>query len=109
MLEFAPALEAYDHISKLSELDQQPKIISAVQPKVPYEFRLARKSATVNVELTVTRDGSTRDLVVMPGSDHSLSAACLAAAAQWKFHPGSIHGRAANVRLIVPFAIEPTE
>ncbi len=109
VLEFAPALEVYDHISKLSELDQPPKVLAAVQPKVPYEFRLARKSAKVNVELTVTRDGSTKDLVILPGSDHSLSAACLTAAAQWKFHPGSIHGRAANVRMIVPFSIEPTD
>lgn len=109
VLEFAPPLEVYDHLSKLSELDQPPKVIATVQPKVPYEFRLARKSAKVNVELTVTRDGSTKDLVVLPGSDHSLSAACLTAAAQWKFHPGSIHGRAANVRMIVPFSIEPTD
>ena len=108
-LEFSPALEPYDHLSKLSELDQPPKVLSTVQPKVPYEFRQARKSARVNVELTVTRDGSTKDLVVLPGSDHSLASACLAAAAQWKFRPGSLHGRAANVRLIVPFSIEATE
>ncbi len=68
----------------------------------------ARKSAQVRIELTVTRDGSTRDFVVLPGSDHVLAAACLAAAAQWKFRPGFIHGRAANVRVIVPFSIEPT-
>ncbi|RFC50808.1 MAG: TonB protein C-terminal/PEGA domain-containing protein/PEGA domain-containing protein [Verrucomicrobia bacterium] len=109
VLEFAPPLEVYDHLSKLSDLDQPPKVIATVQPKVPYEFRLARKSAKINVELTVTRDGSTKDLVVLPGSDHSLAAACLTAAAQWKFRPGSVHGRAANVRLIVPFSIEPTD
>jgi TonB family protein len=105
-LEFNPQLEVYDHLSKLSELDQQPKILSTVQPKVPYEFRQARKSASVRIELTVTRDGTTRDLVVLPGSDHLLADACLEAAAQWKFRPGSIHGRAANVRVIVPFSIE---
>jgi len=109
VLQFNPVLETYDHLSKLSELDQQPKVISTVQPKLPYEFKLSRKSAKVNVELTVTRDGSTKDLEVLPGSDHNLSLACLAAAAQWKFRPGSIHGRAANVRLIVPFNIEATE
>ena len=109
VLEFAPPLELYDHLSKLSELDQPPKVLSTVQPKIPYEFRLARKSAKVNIELTVTRDGSTKDLVVLPGSERTLTEACLAAAAQWKFHPGSLHGRPANVRVIVPFSIEPTE
>jgi len=106
-LELNPTLEVYDHLSKLSELDQPPKVLSTVQPKIPYEFKLARKSAQVKIELTVTRDGSTRDLVVLPGSDHALSAACMEAAAQWKFRPGSMHGRAANVRVIVPFSIEP--
>lgn len=109
VLEFNSQLELYEQLSKLSDLDQQPKVISTVQPKIPYEFRLARKSAQVNIELTVTRDGSTKDLVVLSGSERTLAPACLAAAAQWKFKPGSKRGRPANVRVIVPFSIEPTE
>ncbi len=108
-LELGSTLELYDHLSKLSELDQQPQVISTVEPKIPYEFRLARRSADVRVELTVTRDGSTKDLVVLPGSDRVIAPACLAAAAQWKFRPGSLHGKPANVRVIVPFNISPTE
>ena len=108
-LELGSTLELYDHLSKLSELDQQPQVISTVQPKIPYEFRLARRSADVRVELTVTRDGSTKDLIVLPGSERALAPACLAAAAQWKFRPGSLHGKPANVRVIVPFSISPTE
>ena len=108
-LEFNSQLELYDQLSKLSDLDQQPKVLTTVQPKIPYEFRLARKSASVNIELTVTRDGSTKDLVVVPGSERTLAPACLAAAAQWKFKPGSKNGKPANVRVVVPFAIEPTE
>jgi TonB family protein len=73
---------------------------------VPYDYQLAHKSGQVNIELTVTRDGSTKDLVVLPGSDRALGPACLAAAAQWKFKAGSKHGRPANVRVIVPFSID---
>ena len=109
VLELFSPLELFDHLSRLSELDQQPKVLSTVQPKVPYEFRQASKSGQVNIELTVTRDGSTKDLVIMPGSDRTLAPACLAAAAQWKFKPGSIHGKPANVRVIVPFSFEPTQ
>jgi TonB family protein len=109
VLELFSPLELFDHLSRLSELDQQPKVLSTVQPKVPYEFRQASKSGQVNIELTVTRDGSTKDLVILPGSDRTLGPACLAAAAQWKFRPGSIHGKPANVRVIVPFSIEPTQ
>ncbi|MEO6874865.1 MAG: PEGA domain-containing protein [Opitutaceae bacterium] len=108
-LDLSPTLELYDHLSKLSDLDQPPKVLTTVQPKIPYEFRLARKSAQVNIELTVTRDGTPKDLVVLPGSDRTLSAACLTAAAQWKFRPGSLHGKPANVRMIVPFAVEAGE
>ncbi len=105
-VELAAKLEKFDHISLSSELDQQPKIISTVQPKIPYEYRQANKSGQVNIELTVTRDGSTKDLVVMPGSDRALASACLKAAAQWKFKPGTKHGQPANVRVIVPFSVE---
>jgi TonB family protein len=108
-LELAANLEPYDHLSKLSELDQQPRVISTVQPKIPYEFRIARRSAEVRIELTVTRDGTTKDLTVLPGSERTLASACLAAAAQWKFHPGSIKGKLANVRVIVPFSISAAE
>jgi TonB family protein len=106
ILEFSSELELTDQLSKLNELDQAPRVISTVQPKVPYDYQLAHKSGQVNIELTVTRDGSTKDLVVLPGSDRALGPACLAAAAQWKFKAGSKHGRPANVRVIVPFSID---
>ena len=108
-LDLSSQLELNDHLSKLSDLDQSPRVVATVQPKVPYEYRQARKSGQVNIELTVTRDGSTKDLVVLEKSDRALAQACLTAAAQWKFKPGSIRGRPANVRVIVPFSVEPTE
>jgi TonB family protein len=108
-LELSSQLELNDHLSKLSDLDQPPRVISTVQPRVPYEYRQARKTGQVNIELTVTRDGSTKDLVVLENSDRALAPACLAAAAQWKFKPGSIRGRFVNVRVIVPFSVEPTQ
>lgn len=108
-LEISPALELIDHISKLGELDQPPKVLTAVQPQIPYEFRRSRRSAEVRIELTITRDGSTKDLLALPGSERALIPACLTAAAQWKFRPGSKNGRNANVRMIIPFNIEASE
>jgi TonB family protein len=106
VVELVAQLDKWDHISLASELDQQPKVIATAQPKIPYEYRQGNKSGQVNIELTVTRDGSTKDLVVLPGSDRALAPACLKAASQWKFKPGSIHGRPVNVRVIVPFSIQ---
>ena len=106
ILEYGSELELTDHLSKLNELDQAPRVISTVQPKVPYDYQLAHKSGQVNIELTVSRDGSTKDLVILPGSDRALGPACLEAAAQWKFKAGSKHGRPANVRVILPFSVD---
>jgi TonB family protein len=106
ILEFNSELELTDQLSKLSDLDQAPRVLATAQPKVPYDYRLAHKSGQVNIELTVTRDGSTKDLVILPGSDRALGPACLEAASRWKFKAGSKHGRPANVRVIVPFSVD---
>jgi TonB family protein len=99
----APLLSV-DRLATLQELDKKPEVIDRVQPDMPASLTLPQ-GGRVEIELTVTRAGTTKDLKIVRSTNPELGQLCLAAAAKWKFKPGMINNKAMNVRVVVPFVI----
>jgi TonB family protein len=96
-------LRAQDRIVTPRELDTQPQAIKRVQPNLDREMTDQGGSATIS--LTVDRDGTTKDLKVETASDPEFGRRCLAAAAQWRFKPGTINGEPVRTRVMLPFKL----
>lgn len=63
------------------------------------EARAAGTEGTVVLDLTVDERGHARDVIVVQGLDHGLSAAALAAARACQFSPGEKEGKPVAVRI----------
>lgn len=94
-------LLSVDRLANLAELDVKPQPIKTVQPEVP--SGLTVPPGRVEIELTVTKTGTTKDLKIIRGAGTEFAKFCLDAAAKWTFKPGMINGRPMNVRVVVPF------
>ncbi|HWZ96108.1 MAG TPA: TonB family protein [Opitutaceae bacterium] len=99
-------LLSVNRLAKLSDLDAQPQAIEEPQPQL--NSRIS-DSGVVEISVTVDRSGNTRDLEVVKNTTNNQKIAqlCLDAVAQWKFKPGLIDDKPVNVRVTVPFTINP--
>jgi TonB family protein len=86
-----------------------PTSHSVIPPRpaqpAPVEYPAgAQGDAVVQIELTVTKEGAVRDLLIVDG-DEPFASASLAAAAGWRFEPATRDGRpvAARIRMAVRF------
>ena len=57
------------------------------------------------ISLVVDRDGTPKDLKVESSTDVEFGRRCLAAAAQWRFRPGTIKGVPVKTRVSLPFKL----
>lgn len=97
------SLRAEDRIVSPRELDEQPVAVKMVKPEVGYE--ITRNGATATISLVVDRDGTPKDIRVESSTDSEFGRRCVAAAAQWRFRPGTIKGVPVRTRVSIPFSI----
>jgi TonB family protein len=97
------SLRAEDRIVSLRELDERPVAIKTVQPEVGYDT--GRNGGSAMISLVVDRDGTPKDLKVESATDVEFGRRCLAAAAQWRFRPGTIKGVPVRTRVSLPFKL----
>ena len=69
-----------------------PVIVQRVDPVYP-EYRGTYRQGILVLECVVTDAGDVRDLRVVKGLGNSFEQAILYAVKQWKFKPGSLHGK----------------
>lgn len=102
----APML-SFERLANLAELDNKPEVVQSTysQPDLPADA--AAKGGRVEIELTVTRTGTTKDPKILQSTNPALDKACLAAAAKLRFKPGTINGKPMNVRVRIPYVFAP--
>ncbi|MEO6002939.1 MAG: PEGA domain-containing protein [Opitutus sp.] len=93
-----------DRFYTLEEVDRKPDAISARQPELPYYLTL--ENGRVELELTVGRDGATKNVTVVQASNPELGKFCAAAVSKWQYRPGTKSGSSVNVKLKVPFVFK---
>jgi TonB family protein len=93
-----------DRYYSVNELDHKPEAGNNKQPELPYYLTL--ENGKVDLELVVTRDGSTRDIRVINTTNKDLNKFCLAALSKWQFKPGTKNGAPVNTRMTVPFVFK---
>jgi TonB family protein len=94
-----------DRVMKLSELDERPQAIAMAEPDLTDAMRA--EGGFANISFVVGRDGVPADLKVVQASNPALGRVCLAAAAKWRFKPGSIKGKPVRSSVTIPFKIAP--
>jgi TonB family protein len=99
-------LLSIDRLAELKDLDSQPQPVEQPQPQISARIT---DSGVVEIDFTVDRSGNVKDLAVVRNTTNNAEVArlCLAAVSQWKYKPGVIDDKPVNVRLQVPFAINP--
>lgn len=100
-------LLSFDRLASMHELDKKPEVLSQSQVQPDVSNDAMEKGGRVEIELTVTRTGTTADLRVVRSTNPDLDKACLAAASKLRFKPGLINGKPMNVRVVVPYVFTP--
>jgi protein TonB len=96
-------MKAADRIFRPNELDERPVPIKMVDPILGYD--LQKNGGEAMISLIVDRDGTPKELKVESTTDAEFGRRCLAAAAQWRFKPGTINGSPVRTRVSVPFKL----
>ena len=94
-----------DRVMRYSELDDRPVQITVVEPELTND-QLA-EGGSVLISMTVGKDGIPSDIRIEQQSNPALGRACLAAAAKWRFKPGTIKGKPVRARVSIPFKFQP--
>ena len=80
-----------------------PRPVAIVAPKFPYDLRRTGEEAVVQVHCFIDEKGAVVAAEALPnGSDRLRADAPLGAASAWKFAPGTKHGIATPMQIIVP-------
>jgi TonB family protein len=103
VLELNGIMKAADRIFRPNELDERPVPIKMVDPILGYD--LQKNGGEAMISLIVDRDGTPKELKVESTTDAEFGRRCLAAAAQWRFKPGTINGSPVRTRVSVPFKL----
>ena len=85
------------------QLDSKPQPTNRVSPKLA---RSERPKGVVQVLLVVGPDGSVSKAEIADSPDPRANAACLEAARQWRFQPGTRSGKPVSFKLKLPFRFE---
>lgn len=95
----------------VQKVDVRPLAIFEAAPRYPFELRRAGISGEVRVLVTVGRDGSVREAMVVRATDIRFGQSALTAVSRWRFQPALVSGLPVDCRLLVPvaFNLRPTE
>lgn len=88
-----------------SQLDNKPEPINRASPKLNADQRQKAKGV-VKLLIIVGPDGSVSKADVTETPDPSINAACVEAARQWRFKPGTRGGKPVSFKLKLPFRFE---
>lgn len=87
------------------QLDNKPEPINRASPKLSAAQRQKAKGV-VNLLIVVGPDGSVSKADVTETPDPSINSACIEAARQWRFKPGTRSGKPVSFKLKLPFRFE---
>lgn len=95
----APAVNAVRVFSSTTPDLVQPVPLKVTNAQYPAEAARARISGDVELEITVGTDGRVRDVMIKKSLEtvYGLDEKAIAAAAEWTFQPGTLHGQAVPV------------
>ena len=97
--------EEMNEIFSSSELDQNARRLSVVQPRLTSTLR-RQTPATVVVIFIVDENGRVQDPKVQRTTNPSFDRSALTAIKQWKFEPAKVQGRSVSSRLRQSFFFE---
>ncbi|MEO7599873.1 MAG: energy transducer TonB, partial [Opitutus sp.] len=100
-LELTARFNAEDQVFAATEVDRKPESIGLKQPELPYYLTL--ENGRAEIELTVAKDGTAKNVRVVQTSNPEIGKFCQAAVARWQFRPGVKGGVPVNVKLRLPF------
>jgi TonB family protein len=92
-----------------SQVATQPEVIFQARPQYPFEMRRAGIHGEVLVAFVVDIGGVPREVIAVNSSDKAFAPAAVAAVQKWRFKPGTVNGRAVNVRMVVPIIFTLSE
>ena len=93
-----------DRVFSAQEVDRKPEMIGARQPELPYYLTL--ESGRVELQVTVMRDGTVKNVTVLEATNPELGKYTAASVAKWTFKPGSKAGAPVNASLRLPFVFK---
>jgi TonB family protein len=94
-------------VMKLTELDPDGRPVQIVIEEPALSSAQQAEGGFVMISLTVGKDGVPTDLKIEQQSNPGLGRVCLAAAAKWRFKPGTIQGKPVRSRVSIPFKFQP--
>jgi TonB family protein len=83
--------------------EQEPKVISKIEPEYPNMARLANMEGKVIAYLWIDKKGKVRDVKIMKSDSEIFNQAVIDAAKQWVFAPAMMNNGPVAVWLSVPF------
>lgn len=87
------------------QLDSAPQPTSRVSPRFTADVR-KRLKGKVDVLIVVGKDGAVQKAEILESPDPAANTACLEAARQWRFQPGSRDGKPVQFKLKLPFRFD---
>lgn len=96
-------LLALDRLYGSNDLDVRPEPIKPQMPELPEG--LLQQSARIEIQLTVTSNGTPKDIKLVKSDNAAVAALYLEALAKWKFKPGQKAGKPVNSRVLIPFVV----
>ena len=70
----------------------QANLVTKVQPRYPAEAKASRLQGTVELEITITKDGVPSELRVVSSPGDELSESAVEAVRQWRYRPTLLNG-----------------
>jgi TonB family protein len=75
----------------------QANLVTKVQPQYPPDAKVARIQGTVELEVTITKDGVPSELRVVSSPGDDLSESAIEAVRQWRYRPTLLNGAPVEV------------
>ena len=72
---------------------QRPEVLDRIEPKYPEDYRRARISGLVILQLAISETGVVEDVRILKSKAPDLDMAAVAAAKSWKFRPATNDGK----------------
>jgi protein TonB len=85
-------------------LDHTPHAVRQTQPVYPLDAKVKSESGEVMVAFVVDESGRVLNARVVSSTDPVFEEPTLRAIEQWRFTPGTVHGRPVRFRMSVPVA-----
>jgi TonB family protein len=96
---------AADEMLSSGMLDSKPTPTNRISPKLASELR-KRLKGKVEVLIVVGKDGTVSRAEIIASPDPGANQACIEAAREWRFQPGTRSGKPVSFKLKLPFRFD---